>query len=109
MTYKNMMKGVVERKAGNWFKQFIKTEGAFTVTDGVDFQMEDGTCYFKCKVTVYGTGSLVAPKYMVGGTVDETGRVYSSTIRTDMYVDDKMVWASSEAAREVYHITEFSI
>ena len=105
MTYKGMVKHIVEREACKWLRTFVRNEHTFISADNVDIKIEDGT--FKCQVTVYVTGIIPTPRYVVGGTVDEYGYVYCSII-TDMYTK-KMVWAWTEELRKTYNITEFTI
>jgi hypothetical protein len=100
MTYKKMVQEIAGREAQKWIESFITKNGGSAHADETEIRIEDKTCYFTSKVTVYGITSPMN-KYTVGGTIDENGRVYCSTVR-DWH--DKYVWASSPQTREAIGI-----
>ena len=102
MNYKNMIKGVVGRKANNWIDSFIKTENAFAGCDNVDLRIDKNICYFKAKITAYGIKSPMN-KFTVGGTVCEKGNVYNSVIYD---WSDNIIWLSTEETRKSMNIQE---
>jgi len=101
MTYKNMIKGIIGRKAQKWVETFIKTDGGFAMSEGVELRIEDGICYFEAKIQVYGIKSPMK-QYSVGGTICENGHVYNSVIRD---WNNKTVWLSVEETRQTMGIT----
>lgn len=100
MNYKNMMKGIVGREASSWISSFIKAERGFATCDEVELRIENGTCFFKAKVTVYGIKNPMN-KFIVGGTVCESGYVYNSVIYD---WNNKTVWLSVEETRKTFGI-----
>ena len=108
MTYKNMLADIVERDCEKWVDSFIvdNTKAFACGSNSTILKIENGTCYFNSEIHVFGTGCLYRPRYIVAGTVGETGMIYKSVIKNE---SEKIVWASTSELRELEGITEFQI
>lgn len=106
MTYKNIVKGLVDTYVESWFKQFITTKDAFCFVNSVDLEQEKDCIRFSCDLEVVGGKGIITRKYVVSGYVSELGAVVPCIIRTDMYEDDYYVWGSTKNVCDVYHITK---
>lgn len=110
MTYKRVVKGLVDTYVSDWFEKFIITKNAFCFVNSVELEQEKDTIRFICNIQVLGVTGIITTKYAVYGYVSDLGAVVPCSIRTDMYEEDYFVWASTESSRNTLHITgEFAV
>lgn len=107
MTYKAIVKRMVENEATNWLEKVLKENDInykYTITNDTIFENEKDTFLYKTEIEI--RISVYTVSVVVGGTVDDTCGICTSVIWNDNH---KILWMNTEEARKALGIEKFEI
>lgn len=111
MTYKKIVKSMVQQNAVNWFEKLMSENGfeCFVFVNDVEFEndKEKDTIFWTVKVDVYFKSDVGVRKYYeIGGTVDDLCGICCSVIWDNNH---EIIWMSVKESREALGIKELKI
>ena len=106
MTYKAIVKGLIERSADEWATSLLEENGIpflWTSVELTEIDMEKYHALWTCKVTITEESNRTYTIY-VGGSADDLLGICNSVIWDDNH---KEIWFAVPKTREMLGITEF--
>lgn len=100
MTYKEIVKVMVEEKATRWVEALLPGEMVIAIDTELQNDKEFNTIFWKTTVSVHGWQRVI-----VGGTADNLG-IFESVIWSE---DGEPIWHVIEGSRKALGIMEFKI
>lgn len=110
MTYKAIVKRMVENEATNWIEKLLEGNGikyGFVSAKDTTFEHDKdlNMFMFETEIKVY-TGGIIDTYLTVGGTVDDSCGICTSVIWNNNH---KTIWMNTEEARKALSIEKFEI
>lgn len=107
MTYKSIVKHMVEQDARTWFEKVLIENGfndTLVFIESSDFEQEKDTIYWSVKVDAHFKSTM--RHFEIGGTVDDLCGICCSVIWDHNH---QVVWMNVKETRETLGIKELKI
>lgn len=106
MTFKKIVEEMTKREATKWVEKLMDKNGIeYIFTDAKRIDIQKDLSYFTFMVDVEIVRNTFNTTVRVGGTVSDEDGILTSAI----WKGDRVIWVSTETARQVLGIESFAI